>query len=136
MSADDKQRISQYFSAFNHADWEGMLSALTDDVRLEINGGQAIVGQKAFTEHLSENKMHFLEVFSDVHIVAGSSPGEYAVDYVLSGQYLSSAPGLPPARGQHYRLGGQANFAMRDGAIARIRMTLDEDGRRAQLADD
>ncbi len=136
MSSNDEPLVAQFFSAFNHADWEGILSVLAKDVRLQLNGREVASGQEAFTEHLSAEKLHFLEVFSDTQLSAIDTGGVVNAGYVVSGQYLSTAPGLPPARGQHYRLEGVAQFEIRDGAIVRIGLSHDDAARASQIADD
>ncbi len=136
MSQDTEQLIAQYFAAFNHADWVGMLSLMSDDVVHDLNESSRQVGLEAFTEQLNASKQRFLEVISDIETeVTGN--GERAISaYTISGQYLATAPGMPTARGQRYRITGKSIFDIRDGKITRIISEFDDAARRAQLSAD
>jgi steroid delta-isomerase-like uncharacterized protein len=43
-----------------------------------------------------------------------------AAEFTVLGEYLVTDEGLPPARGQTYRLAAGAFFEVRDGKVARI----------------
>jgi steroid delta-isomerase-like uncharacterized protein len=43
-----------------------------------------------------------------------------AAEFVVEGEYLATESGLPPARGQRYRLPAGAFFAIAEGRIARV----------------
>ena len=62
----------------------------------------------------------YLEVLTDIRILVSDDGDHAAVEYIVSGQYLSSDEGLPPARGQRYRLPGGAFFDLVDGRISRV----------------
>jgi len=43
-----------------------------------------------------------------------------AAEFIVNGTYLHDDEGLPPAKGQTYRLPAGAFFTLRDGKIARV----------------
>lgn len=43
-----------------------------------------------------------------------------AAEFVVHGEYLAGDEGLPPAKGQKYRLPAGAFFDIRDGKVARV----------------
>ena len=43
-----------------------------------------------------------------------------AAEFTVLGEYLATDEGLPPAKGQSYRLNAGAFFAVRDGKVARV----------------
>jgi steroid delta-isomerase-like uncharacterized protein len=62
----------------------------------------------------------YLEVLTDVRILVSGDGAHAAAEYMISGQYLSSDDGMPPARGQRYRLRGGAFFDIAGGRIVRV----------------
>ena len=136
MSQNTEQLIAQYFSAFNHADWEGMLGLLSADIVHDLNENSRRVGLEAFTEQINQNKQSFLEVLSDVETEVSEGADRAISAYTISGQYLATAPGMPTARGQRYRVAGKSIFDIRDGKITRIISEFDEASRRKQLEAD
>jgi|CXWL01.1.fsa_nt_gi steroid delta-isomerase-like uncharacterized protein len=134
MTSSTEQLIAQYFSAFNHADWEGMLSLLSPNVVHDVNDRARQSGLEAFTEYSSQQKRHFLEVLSDIVIDVPGAGQRAIARYVVSGQYLATQTGLPPARGQRYRIPGESIFDVDGGHITRIISHFDEDKRLQQLS--
>ena len=112
--------IQRYYSAFNRGDWDGMLELLGTDVAHDLNQGERQVGREQFATFLQRMARCYLEVLSDVRILVSDDGLHAATEYVVSGQYISSAEGLPPARGQRYRLPGGAFFDIQSGAISRV----------------
>lgn len=133
MNQDTERLIAQYFAAYNHADWDGMLALMSDDVVHDLNDCSRRVGLQAFTEQLNESKQSFLEVVSDVETEVPGNGERAIAAYTISGQYLATAPGMPAARGQRYRIEGKSIFDIRDGKISRIISEFDEAARREQL---
>lgn len=112
--------IARYYAAFNRADWEGMLELLAEDVVHDLNQGRRESGREAFRAFLARMARCYLEVLTDIRILASADGSHAAAEYVVSGQYLSSDEGLPPASGQRYRLPGGAFFDVKDGRITRV----------------
>jgi steroid delta-isomerase-like uncharacterized protein len=115
-----RELIARYYTAFNRADWDGMLELLAEDVAHDLNQGERQVGRERFRAFLQRMARSYLEVLSDVRVLASPDGRHAAAEYVVSGQYLASDDGLPPARGQRYRLPGGAFFDIVDGRIARV----------------
>lgn len=112
--------IARYYAAFNRADWEGMLELLAEDVVHDLNQGRRESGREAFRAFLARMARCYLEVLTDIRILVSADGSHAAAEYVVSGQYLSSDAGLPPASGQRYRLPGGAFFDVKDGRITRV----------------
>lgn len=119
-AAASRKLIERYYSAFNRGDWEGMLELLDDEVAHDLNQGERQTGRDRFQAFLQKMARCYLEVLTDIRILVSGDGAHAAAEYVVSGQYLSSADGLPPARGQRYRLPGGAFFDIADGRIKRI----------------
>lgn len=98
--------ITRYYAAFNRADWDQMLSLVSDDVVHDLNQGERQIGREAFAAFLARMARCYLEVLTDIRVMQSADGSHAAAEYVVSGQYLSSDEGLPPAMGQRYRLPG------------------------------
>ena len=124
----DGERISDrttelvlaYYAAFNAGDWEGMLALLADDVVHDLNQGGRETGHEAFRAFLARMARCYREQLHDVVVMASWDGSRAAAEYVVAGEYLADDTGLPPARGQRYRLPGGAFFDIADGRIARV----------------
>jgi steroid delta-isomerase-like uncharacterized protein len=112
--------IRRYYEAFNRGDWESMLACLTDDVVHDLNQGAREVGREAFRAFLARMERCYRERLEDIVIFGEPSGTRAAAQYVVVGQYLATDEGLPPARGQRYRLAGGAFFELRANRIARV----------------
>lgn len=112
--------LLRYYTAFNRADWEGMLACLAVDVRHDINQGGRETGREAFREFLARMNRCYREQLRDIVVMANADGSRAAAEYVVHGEYLVGDEGLPPARGQRYVLPGGAFFEIVDGQIARV----------------
>jgi steroid delta-isomerase-like uncharacterized protein len=112
--------IGAYYDAFNRGDREAMLALLTDDVAHDVNQGGRETGKDAFRRFLAHMDRCYREQLSDIVVMAGPDGSRAAAEFVVSGTYLATDAGLPPARGQTYRLPAGTFFALRDGRIARV----------------
>ena len=112
--------IRKYYDAFNRGDREAMLSLLTDDVAHDINQGGREVGKEAFRRFLAHMDRCYREKLTDIVVTTSSDGTHAAAEFVVHGTYLATDAGLPPARGQTYRLPAGTFFALRDGRIARV----------------
>lgn len=109
-----------YYRAFNLRDWDAMASAVSESVAHDINQGTRESGRARFRAFLGEMATHYREELSDVRVMASADGTHAAAEYVVRGEYLVTAPGLPPARGQRYVLPGGAFFSLEGGVITRI----------------
>jgi len=112
--------LLRYYTAFNRADWEGMLSCLSDDVRHDVNQGPCETGREAFRDFLSRMQRCYREQLRDIVVMANADGSRAAAEYVVRGEYLVADEGLPPAQGQCYVLPGGAFFEISDGHICRV----------------
>ena len=115
-----RKLIEQYYSAFNRANWEGMLELLDEDVLHDLNQGERQTGRERFAVFLAKMARCYLEELTDIRILVSDDGAHAAAEYVVSGQYLSGDDGLPQARGQRYRLPGGAFFDIGNGRIKRV----------------
>ena len=112
--------IRAYYEAFNRADRDGMLALLADDVAHDINQGGREIGKEAFRRFLAHMDRCYREQLSDVVVMTSADGNRAAAEFVVHGTYLATDAGLPPARGQTYRLPAGTFFELRDGLIARV----------------
>ena len=112
--------LLRYYTAFNRADWEGMLSCLSDNVRHDVNQGRRENGRDAFRDFLSRMQRCYREQLRDIVVMANADGSRAAAEYVVHGEYLVADEGLPPAQGQRYVLPGGAFFEIADGQICRV----------------
>jgi steroid delta-isomerase-like uncharacterized protein len=112
--------IKRYYAAFNAADMQTFESLLTDDVVHDINQGARETGKAAFRAFMQRMNTSYREHLTDIVVFASADGTRAAAEFVVNGEYLRSDEGLPPARGQKYRLPAGAFFDVRDGKVARI----------------
>ena len=96
------------------------LNLLTDDVIHDINQGKREIGKEAFKQFMACMNFNYKEQLVDMVIMATPDGSRAAAEFVVIGKYLQSDEGLPPAKGQEYRLPAGAFFDIRDGKVARI----------------
>ena len=118
--SDSTALIQRYYDAFNRADWEAMLECLTDDVAHDVNQSHRETGRDTFKEFLARMNRSYREQLRDIVVMSSADGSRAAAEYVVHGEYLADDEGLPPARGQRYRLPGGAFFDIRNGRIARV----------------
>jgi steroid delta-isomerase-like uncharacterized protein len=112
--------ITRYYAAFNRGDWPAMLALLTPDVDHDINQGGRETGVDRFATFLARMQRCYREQLDGIVVMASADGRHGAAQYVVSGEYLATDDGLPPAAGQRYRLPGAATFEVREGRIARV----------------
>ena len=112
--------VQSYYAAFNHGDWDGMLSKLDPQVVHDLNQGARETGREAFATFLQRMDRSYREQLEDIVVLASADGTRAAAEYVVHGEYLVADDGLPPANGQRYVLPGGAFFALRDGRITRV----------------
>lgn len=117
---DSEALITAYFNAFNAGDAAAMLALLDDGVEHHVNEGKIRRGKPLFAEFYAHRARCYEERLSDIAVFTNRSGDRAAAEFTVSGTYVESDPGLPPARGQTYRLPAGAFFTIRDGKIARL----------------
>jgi steroid delta-isomerase-like uncharacterized protein len=112
--------IRRYYDAFNAQDMDAFLALLSDDVVHDINQGGRELGKEAFAAFMQRMNRCYREQIIDVCILTEPDGARAAAEFMVLGTYQLTDAGLPPARGQTYRLPGGAFFVIRDGKIARV----------------
>lgn len=117
---DTKSLIAAYYEAFNAGRTDDMLALLHDDIEHHVNEGGIRRGKALFAEFNAHMTDSYRETLTDMVIFANDAGDRAAAEFVVNGTYLKTDEGLPPARGQTYRLPAGSFFTIRDGRIARV----------------
>ena len=112
--------IARYYTAFNAGDAAGMLACVSDDVEHRVNEGGIRRGRALFAEFCSHMGVSYREELRDIVIFTAQGGTRAAAEFTVHGTYLATDAGLPPARGQTYRLPAGTFFELRGGLIARV----------------
>jgi steroid delta-isomerase-like uncharacterized protein len=112
--------VTRYYDAFNRGDTEGMLACVADDVVHDVNQGARRAGKAAFRQFCAHMSRCYKEQLEGIVVMATPDGARAAAEFNVVGTYLVAEEGLPPAKGQTYRLPAGTFFAVRDGLIARI----------------
>ena len=114
------ETVLAYYDALNRSDTDAVLALLADDVVHELNQGPREVGKTAFAEFLQRMDACYRERLHDIVVLASPDGQRAAAEYMVEGEYVADDIGMPPARGQRFRMPGAAFFALRDGLIRRV----------------
>ena len=114
------ETVRAYLEAFNRGDREAMLACLSEDVRHFVNEGEVRAGKPAFRDFCAHMSRCYAEELTDMVIFEAEGGTRAAAEYVVSGTYLATDAGLPPAHGQSYRLPAGSFFSLEDGRITRV----------------
>ncbi len=117
---DTEALIHRYYEAFNAKDWDGMLACLADDVRHDVNEGDARGGRDKFRAFLAHMDTCYDETLADMAVMVSRNERRAAAEFIVNGTYKTTDGDLPPARGQTYRLPAGAFFEVEDGFIRRV----------------
>jgi steroid delta-isomerase-like uncharacterized protein len=112
--------VERYYAAFNAGDMETFFSLLSEDVLHDINQGGRETGKAAFRAFMARMNRNYREQLADITVMSSACGQRAAAEFTVLGEYLVTDEGLPPARGQTYRLAAGAFFEVRDGKVARI----------------
>jgi steroid delta-isomerase-like uncharacterized protein len=114
------QLIESYYQAFNTKDFATMLSYLDQKVVHDINQGERQVGIDKFRSFMDSMNHHYEEQLTDLVIMVAKDERRAACEFICHGTYLVTAPGLPEAKKQTYKLPVGAFFEIAAGKITRI----------------
>src|SRR5262245_30815385 len=112
-----QQLIQHYYAAFNAQDMDTFLSLLTDDIVHDVNQGEREIGRDAFAAFMRRMNASYREQIVDITVMVSADGKRAAAEFTVLGKYLKTDAGLPPARGQQYRLPAGAFFDVRDGKV-------------------
>jgi steroid delta-isomerase-like uncharacterized protein len=112
--------ISAYYAAFNAKDWPAMLALLAPDIRHDVNEGTERSGLAMFSDFLKHMDDCYDELLTDIVVMISADGARAAAEFIVNGTYKKTDGGLPPARGQTYRLPAGAFFEVADGRIRRV----------------
>jgi steroid delta-isomerase-like uncharacterized protein len=112
--------VRAYYAAFNARDWDGMVGLLAEDVAHDVNEGPREGGRAAFRAFLDRMAHHYREQVEEVAVMVSADGTRAAAEFIVTGEYLVTDPGLPPARGQRYRLPVGAFFTVERERITRV----------------
>lgn len=112
-----KALIRQYYDSFNQKNWKQFFNLLDDNIVHEVNEGDKEVGKARFQKFLDRMNTSYDEQINNVIIYEADIKNLFAVQYIVSGTYLKTDPGLPEARGQKYEVKGAAFFEIEEGKI-------------------
>ena len=114
------QLIRDYYAAFNKGDSNGMLAFLTDDVIHDVNQGERRQGKDKFKAFNARMDHNYKEELKDIVVMVSKDATRASAEFNVHGIYKNSEEGLPPAKGQKYKLPGATFFAIEDGLISRV----------------
>jgi steroid delta-isomerase-like uncharacterized protein len=112
--------IKKYYQAFNQQNVELMLQCLHPQVEHDINEGATEKGGDQFRLFLYRMNTHYREQLTDLKIMVDESGNFASAHFTVNGTYLSTDGGLPPARGQNYKIPALGYFEVLDGKIKRV----------------
>ena len=116
-----RKLIETYLAAFNAGDLDAMNGFVTDDVVHDVNqGGERRIGRDRFAAFNARMAHNYRETLTDIVVLVNGDGSRAAAEFNVSGTYLNTDEGLPPASGQTYQLPAGIFFAIRDGKIARV----------------
>jgi steroid delta-isomerase-like uncharacterized protein len=120
MNPPARQLIERYYAAFNAGDMTAFLDMLAEDVVHDINQGGREAGKAAFRRFMERMNRSYREQILDISVMTNEDGTRAAAEFTVLGEYLKTDEGLPPAKGQTYRLPGGAFFEIRGGKVARV----------------
>lgn len=112
--------IGNYYAAFNAGDMEAFLDLVTEDVVHDINQCGRETGRDAFRAFMDRMNTSYREQLEDLVVMTNAAGTRAAAEFTVLGEYLQTDAGLPPAKGQKYKLPAGAFFEISDGKIARV----------------
>jgi len=115
-----KTLIQNYYDAFNAGRSDDMLALLDENIEHYVNEGAVRHGKTAFREFNLHMEKCYKEHLTDMVIFVDEDGTRAAAEFVVNGTYLHDDEGLPPAKGQKYRLPAGAFFDIKDGKITRV----------------
>ncbi|MBM3573232.1 MAG: isopropylmalate/homocitrate/citramalate synthase [Alphaproteobacteria bacterium] len=120
MTAAAEAIVCAYYAAFNAGDLERFIRLLHPRVVHDISQGGREIGRPAFRRFMARMDGSYRETIVDLVIMTEPTGRRAAAEFTVLGAYLKTDKGLPPARGQRYKLPCGAFFEIKAGKVARI----------------
>ncbi len=115
-----RQLVDQYYQAFNSKQYSQMLELVSPEIHHEVNEGDLKVGRELFSKFLAHMEECYDETLEEIQIFEGKDSSRCAVEFYVRGKYLQTDGGLPPAKGQTYRIRAGAFFESQGDRIKRV----------------
>ena len=112
--------IYTYYDSFNRGEMESFFDSMTPDVVHDINQGKQEIGKPAFRQFMERMNRHYQEKVVELVVFVNENGERAASEFFIEGTYLTTDQGLPPARGQKYRIRCGAFFELTGGKISRV----------------
>lgn len=115
-----KEKILDYYTAFNSENDEALLSLLHPEVIHDINQGGQEVGKEKFAHFMKHLRKCYKETVDDLVIFVDASGTRGSAEFTVRGEYIQTDQPLPKATGQTYKLKVGAFFSFENGLIKRV----------------
>ncbi len=112
--------LARYFDAFGRKDVDAMLDCLAEDVAHHVNEGEVRIGRERFRAFCLHMARCYDERLTEMVLFSAEDGARGAAEYMVNGTYIETDEGLPPARGQSYRLPAGSFFSLDGGRITRV----------------
>ena len=112
--------VQRYYGCFNSKNWEGMLALLSDNIRHEVNQGEARVGIQLYQDFLAHMDECYDEQLTDMVFFTEPSGQRVACEFTVNGVYKKTDGDFMAARNQTYVLPAGAFLEVREGKITRV----------------
>ncbi len=120
MNQENIKLVQTYYHLFNTKDFNAFVELLDEQVIHDINQGGQEIGKTAFRFFMDKMNTCYDEHISDLMIMTHPEGSRASAEFIVSGTYLASDEGLPPAKNQTYRLTCGAFFEIKNNKITRI----------------
>ncbi len=114
------ETVQQYYHCFNSKNWAGMLALLDENIRHEVNQGEARTGLDRYREFLAHMDDCYDEQLADMVFFTEPGDRRVACEFTVHGVYKKTDGDLIPAHNQQYKLPAGAFLEVRDGKITRV----------------
>lgn len=119
-AADTVALIERYYRAFNAGDSEAVLACVAEDIVHDVNQGTRRTGKAAFRAFAAHMERCYAERVENIAVMTSADGARAAAEFDVLGTYVETDDGLPPARGQTYRVPAGAFFEVSGGLIVRM----------------
>jgi len=113
--------ITRYLEALSVGDLDTVTACVSDDVIHDVNqGGERRIGRDRYVAYTARMSHHYSEQLSDIVILVNDDGSRAAAEFNITGKYVNTEDGLPPAYGQKYQLPAGIFFTIEADQISRV----------------